>query len=123
MSKEIEALTQFLGAINNQDVNTAIKFFTADAVYHNMPLEPVEGPQAIRAAMERFLKPATEVDWQVLNIAQVGDRVLTERIDRFKIVNKWVELPVMGTFDFRDGKIKAWRDYFDLATWTKQMQA
>ena len=27
-----------------------------------------------------------------------------------------IELPVMGTFEVKDGKIVAWRDYFDLAT-------
>jgi len=27
---------------------------------------------------------------------------------------------VMGTFEIRDGKIAAWRDYFDLGAWTKQ---
>ena len=28
-------------------------------------------------------------------------------------------LPVMGTFEVRDGKISAWRDYFDMAQATK----
>jgi limonene-1,2-epoxide hydrolase len=26
----------------------------------------------------------------------------------------------MGVLELRGGKIAAWRDYFDLATWTKQ---
>jgi limonene-1,2-epoxide hydrolase len=30
-------------------------------------------------------------------------------------------LPVAGVFEVRDGKIAAWRDYFDLATFTKQL--
>jgi limonene-1,2-epoxide hydrolase len=32
-----------------------------------------------------------------------------------------VELPVMGIFEVHDGKITAWRDYFDMATWMKAM--
>jgi limonene-1,2-epoxide hydrolase len=28
----------------------------------------------------------------------------------------------MGAFDLRGGRIAAWRDYFDLATWTRQMR-
>jgi len=29
---------------------------------------------------------------------------------------------VMGTFEVRDGKIAAWRDYFDLNTYMSQLQ-
>ncbi len=123
MSREIEVIMEFIGAICNRDSNTAVKFFTGDAVYHNMPLEPVTGPTAIREALDFFLKPASDVDWQMRNIAQVGNAVLTERVDRFTMNGKQVTLPVMGVFEFQDGRITAWRDYFDMATWTRQMQA
>ena len=29
----------------------------------------------------------------------------------------------MGTFEIEDGKIKAWRDYFDLNTYMSQLSA
>jgi limonene-1,2-epoxide hydrolase len=32
-----------------------------------------------------------------------------------------VEVKVMGVFELRDGKIAAWRDYFDLAGFQKSM--
>lgn len=32
-----------------------------------------------------------------------------------------VELPVMGAFELSDGKISAWRDYFDMAQFQAQM--
>jgi limonene-1,2-epoxide hydrolase len=47
--------------------------------------------------------------------------VLTERIDKFEVGGKWIALPVMGAFELREGKISAWRDYFDLAQFTKQL--
>jgi hypothetical protein len=31
------------------------------------------------------------------------------------------ELPVMGTFEVNHGKIKAWRDYFDMNQFTSRM--
>ncbi|HWM52333.1 MAG TPA: limonene-1,2-epoxide hydrolase family protein, partial [Thermoplasmata archaeon] len=31
------------------------------------------------------------------------------------------ELPVMGTFEVSDGKIRAWRDYFDMNQFTRRM--
>ena len=72
------------------------------------------------AALDIFLKPAQAVDFAVLHIAAVADTVLTERLDTFVIGASRVELPIAGIFDLRDGKIAVWRDYFDLATWTKQ---
>ena len=46
--------------------------------------------------------------------------MLTERVDKFSLGGKNVELPVMGVFELTDGKISAWRDYFDMAAWTRQ---
>jgi limonene-1,2-epoxide hydrolase len=36
------------------------------------------------------------------------------------MAGKKVELPVAGVFEIENGKIKAWRDYFDMAAWTRQ---
>jgi limonene-1,2-epoxide hydrolase len=58
----------------------------------------------------------------VLHISASGGVVLTERVDKF-LGPKNVELPVMGAFEIKDGEITAWRDYFDLGAWTKQMGA
>ena len=52
------------------------------------------------------------------NIVGDGAIVLTERLERFKHIKGERDdcaLPVMGAFELRDGKIIAWRDYFDLA--------
>jgi limonene-1,2-epoxide hydrolase len=38
---------------------------------------------------------------------------MTERVDVLTISGRSFELPVMGTFEIRGGKIGAWRDYFD----------
>jgi limonene-1,2-epoxide hydrolase len=86
-----------------------------------MPAEPVAGTVAVRKAIESYVPTASSIDWEIVHAAQVGDTVLTERIDRFVIGGKSVVLPVMGAFDLRGGKIAAWRDYFDMATWGRQL--
>ncbi|MDZ4279094.1 MAG: limonene-1,2-epoxide hydrolase family protein, partial [Dehalococcoidia bacterium] len=95
-------------------------FFTDDAVYHNMPVQPIKGKDAIKGVIEQFMSPFERADWEVTHIAAAGDVVLTERVDRFIGGDKTIELPVMGIFELRAGKIAAWRDYFDLAAWTRQ---
>ncbi len=79
-----------------------------------MPLDPVVGPEAIRTFIEGFIGGMDSVEFQVRTIAASGDVVLTERVDVFNAPGTRLELPVMGTFELRDGKIAAWRDYFDL---------
>ena len=51
-----------------------------------------------------------------------GNVVLTERIDSFFFPGNTIALPVMGTFEVNDdGKITAWRDYFDMNQFMSQM--
>jgi limonene-1,2-epoxide hydrolase len=62
------------------------------------------------------------IEFRVLHIAANGPVVMTERVDAFKLPHKSFELPVMGIFEVRDdGKISAWRDYFDLNQFTRRM--
>ena len=60
------------------------------------------------------------IEFRVVHIG-TDDVVLTERVDVFNLPGKSIELPVMGTFELRDGKIAAWRDYFDLNQFMTQM--
>jgi limonene-1,2-epoxide hydrolase len=111
-----------IAAFNASDLPKVMTHFAADAVYHNIPVAPVSGTQAICGVVESFMGMATQVDWQMLNIAQSGANVvLTERVDRFLIKGKWIGLPVMGTFEVSGGKISAWRDYFDMNQFQSQL--
>lgn len=120
MTSEMEVVRSLVQAFNDRDVDAVIELFASDAVYHNMPMAPVEGTTAIRQVVESFVSPAEKIDWEILNLAQDGGVVLSERLDRFIMDGRTVDLPVMGAFEIRDGKIRAWRDYFDLATWQRQ---
>jgi limonene-1,2-epoxide hydrolase len=41
--------------------------------------------------------------------------VFIERLDRHRLTDKWVEFPVTGVFEVREGRITDWRYYFDAA--------
>ena len=70
-----------------------------------------------------FTTGVESIEFRILNIAADGNTVLTERLDIFVLPNVTIELPVMGTFELRDGKIAKWRDYFDLNQYMTQMAA
>ena len=40
---------------------------------------------------------------------------MNERTDILVMDGKRVELPVMGVFELEGGKIRGWRDYFDMS--------
>ena len=115
-------VTDFCSAIARLDVEELLGFFSDDAIYHNIPIAAVQGREAIAATLQQFLGPATEAEFEMVSIAVAGSAVLTERIDRFSIGDKKITLPVMGVFEVgADGKISAWRDYFDMGQFTSQM--
>ena len=121
MSAAPDVVRRFCEAWADGDLDKLLEFFTADAVYHNIPLDPVSGVDAIRATIAGFTGGVEKIEFRVLNLAADGDVVLTERVDVFTTSVRSVELPVMGTFEVRDGKIAAWRDYFDLNQFMSQM--
>ena len=102
------------------DADTLASYFTDDAVYHNMPMAPAEGIDAVKAALAGVAQ-MTSRGWEVLHSAANGDVVLNERVDRFDMGGTEVSVQVCGVFEIRDGKIARWRDYFDMASFQKQM--
>lgn len=102
------------------DADQLASYFTDDAVYHNMPMAPAEGIEAVKAALAG-VSQMTSKGWEVLHSAANGDVVLNERVDRFDMGGTEVSVQVCGVFEIRDGKIARWRDYFDMASFQKQM--
>ena len=120
MGSNSDVVMAFIDAWNQKDWDAIEASFTDDVVYHNIPMAPLNG-KAEAMQMIRGMQPQS-VDWEVLNIAENGNVVLTERVDNFVMGDgKAVSLPVMGTMELADGKICAWRDYFDLPTFAGQM--
>ncbi len=116
-----QIVRDFCNAVPRRDVKALVAFFTPDAVYHNIPIAPVVGHEAIENVLRQFLDPSSEAEFEIIALASVEDTVLTERIDRFVLNGKKIELPVMGAFEVTaEGKIRSWRDYFDMASFTKQ---
>ena len=115
-----ETVLDFIDAWNTMDWDKASDLLDDDVVWHNIPMEKIVGKPMVDKAI-RGMGPES-VDWEVLSIAENGNKVLTERIDKFDMPGgKKIDIPVMGIFELENGKIKAWRDYFDLATFTNQM--
>jgi limonene-1,2-epoxide hydrolase len=115
MPSPMETVTTFLklwekpGAIE-ESFRT---YFTPDTVWENVGLAVTTGPDEAAAFISAFGMSTMRVE--VLALAETGDKVLTERIDNIIGTDgkPVMSLRVMGIFEVRDGRITAWRDYFD----------
>jgi limonene-1,2-epoxide hydrolase len=102
-------------AMSRRDVDALRPLFSDDVVYHNIPMEPAVGLEATLEAMQLFFGMFEAIDIKILALAVDGGTVLTERDDVMTMNGIEGHLPVMGTFEVEGGRIRAWRDYFDMA--------
>jgi limonene-1,2-epoxide hydrolase len=118
-----KVVSDFCGAWSKLNVEEIMSFFTDDAVYHNIPMPVAKGKAVIRKTIEGLLKGTVSIKFDIVHTAAAGNVVMNERVDSFEANGKHVSLPVMGVFEITDdGKIKAWRDYFDLESYMKQVR-
>lgn len=119
MNENERIISDFLAAWSTLDVDRIVGYFTEDGVYHNMMLPPVAGRDNLRKFIQGFVKSWTATDWEVRTLISKGDVVIAERVDRTSLGAKHAALRCCGVFELKDGRISEWRDYFDMATYTK----
>jgi limonene-1,2-epoxide hydrolase len=117
--RPIDVVKEFMSAMEVMDYDRALALVTDDCEYVNMPMGAVKGPDGIRSVLEPFFGALLENEFVIRTIVAEGDTVFVERLDRHRIQDGWFELPVAGVLELRDGRIAAWREYFDMATLEK----
>jgi limonene-1,2-epoxide hydrolase len=121
MDANERVVRDFLAAWSRLAPDELIRYFAEDGVYHNMPLAPASGRAAVEQLIRGFIGTWSEAKFDVLALVSAGNVVIAERVDRIRAGGKSVDLPCVGVFELEGGKIKRWRDYFDLATYTRAM--
>ncbi len=122
MSGNEQVVRDFIAAWSRLDVEELVAYFTPDGTYYNMPLAPVSGHDALRQFIAGFAGGWASTAWEVLHLVAAGDVVIAERVDRTQTKDgKQIDLPCCGVFELEGGKIKVWRDYFDMGTYMKAL--
>lgn len=126
MPTPIEIVTRFIALWEGPGgFRSAVEaYFTPYTVWENHGLLTTTGRDEALSFFEQFAGSSgmTGMKVDMLALAAVGDKVLTERIDRGfdKDGNETIKVPVMGIFEIADGRIMAWRDYFDTASFSQE---
>lgn len=117
-----QTVEAFIGHWNACDIDAMLALCADEIVYHNIPMEPVNGTAQMRDMVAGFLANIASCDWEVHAIAANGNTVLTERTDGFTFKDgRHAAIRVMGTFEIdADGRIIAWRDYFDMLEFQRE---
>ena len=104
----------FMAAWERRDTAFILDCFTDDAVYHSVPLTPIVGKAAIAAWVKGF-EDVPPGRLEVRNQVASGAVVMNERTDSITLNGKPVTLPICAVFEMDGGRIRSWREYFDLA--------
>ena len=93
------------------------KHFAADCVWQQSGIPTTTGPEEAVALLDSLVESIglATLDVEYLHVASNDDVVFTERLD-WMVTTTGERLGptmVVGVTEFRDGKISAWREYFD----------
>ncbi|WP_280260794.1 nuclear transport factor 2 family protein [Nocardia abscessus] len=110
-----ELVREMCRSWSDPDPDRISAYFAEDAVYHNIPMEPIVGRTAIRDFIAGFLTTFEAIDFDIHHQIASGNVVMNERTDTLRSAGRETPLPVMGFFEVTDGAITIWRDYFDMA--------
>jgi limonene-1,2-epoxide hydrolase len=115
-----ETVTEFVNAMCRKDFDAAFALAADDMEFENVPLDPsvVAGKDSIRAGLELLFGLCSRVEWDIPLQIESGTTVVNERVDKFWFDDgAYGEVPVLARWEVVDGKIKVWRDYYDLGMW------
>lgn len=125
MTTSVETVEAFFAAIYRLDFDGALEFMTDDASYHDLPLptDPTVGKAAIRRKLDYMVAGGvTSMDYEIRHILDGEDVVLVERSETWHFPSgARPHLRVMCAIELVDGRIAAWREYWNGDELTSQM--
>ena len=122
MSQAVSAVENFFTALETKSIEDCAarlgEHVTDDFVWENCGFPTCHGRDAAVAFLLGFAQalPLTGIRVETLAIAAAGNKVVTERIDHLVDATgtALASLPLAGVLEVAaDGRISAWRDYFD----------
>lgn len=131
MNDALAIVGDFIAAMNADTDGIVAAYrraFTASTIWDNVGFARTEGvDQAVGLIGQLGSNMGmASMKFELLAIAAVGNKVLTERIDYMYDAagNQLASIPLMGIFELdADGKIARWSDYFDTAGFQAGMAA
>lgn len=120
-SQQVQTIIDFHAAFAEGDFDGVLSHCTEDVVWDNVPMKPIVGREAVQGFLEKFARGMSDPQYERNHILERDGLVMVEGVENYTKNGKRVRVPYMAAFEFRDGLISQWRDYFDLATVERQL--
>ena len=111
----------FEAAFNRQDVAALVGLFTEQATYADSFYGQHAGRPALRAMFERMFHEGKDYTWTMSAVVESPERAMAEWTFGYVVTDavprsagRAVRFRGMSIFEVRDGKIAAYREYFDI---------
>jgi len=113
---KIDIVHRIQQAIERKDLDSFLDFFAPHVEYHyHVGSRPLIGVEWVRKFMLKYWKNNREGTWVIVRHAETGNAILMEGREEYTNADgQTVRHPYMGVIEFEDGKIVAWRDYFQM---------
>jgi limonene-1,2-epoxide hydrolase len=117
-----QVVVEFFSAFDRLDLEGALSYLTENCVHDDKPVGIHRGKEEIRQFFAPQMKELKSFRAELKETLSVGNIVMNERVDWIELQGgKKAALPVMGAFEIQAGKIAVWRDYYDMASFHKQI--
>jgi limonene-1,2-epoxide hydrolase len=116
MSTKLETLEALQAANIRRDKPALLELLAPDLEFHfHMGSKPIHGREGMSRFLDRYWAATSELLWRIDRHAENGDKLLVEGYEEYVDTNtkQKIARPYMGIFEFHDGKISRWRDYFE----------
>ena len=118
MSEKMNVVRKLMQANSDQDDEAFLDHLTDDIEYHyHVGSRPLIGKGWVRKFLSKYRGITRDVVWRVDRFAEKGDLLFVEGYEEYldTRTNERIAHPYMGIYEFRDGKIAKWRDYFEMS--------
>ena len=114
-----ELIEAFWQDLERRDFDKIGSYFAEDGHYEDVPAPDAgaTGPGAVAARLRVGLEPIEDYVHHLHRMVVEGDTVVTEHTEDWHFGDGVVvSLPFVSVHVIEDGKVKLWRDYWDLQT-------
>ena len=117
MGSMIDTVYEVMRAAKEQDDEAFLDCLTDDIEYHyHVGSRPLLGKEWVKKFLVKYREVTAESSWRIDHFAETENKLFVEGYEEYldKRTNERIAHPYMGIFEFRDGKICKWRDYYEM---------
>jgi limonene-1,2-epoxide hydrolase len=111
--QKLATVKQMVEAWNTRNWEQVYELFAPDGVLQSMMLPPTVGREAIRKRIGALATDISRIELKIRHMGVADGVVFIERVDDFVYRGKRGAVPVVGVVEVENGKVKAWREYYD----------